>query len=91
LNGNKQGNEEEEWTCIGSRGETVIDYEIVNEEAWEKVEEFRIGERGREGEGQNREEKGWGIGIIVYYVMRSKNEVLCAAAGRLADGRPQRR
>jgi hypothetical protein len=22
--------------------------------------------------------------IIVYYVMRSKNEVLCAAAGRLA-------
>jgi hypothetical protein len=24
----------------------VIDYEIVNEEAWERVEEFRIGERG---------------------------------------------
>jgi hypothetical protein len=23
--------------------------------------------------------------IIVYYVMRSKNEVLCAAAGRLVD------
>jgi hypothetical protein len=33
--------------CIhkGSRGETVIDYEIVNEEALERVEEFRIGER----------------------------------------------
>jgi hypothetical protein len=37
--------EEEEWTNIGSRGETVIDYEIVNEEAWERVEEFRILER----------------------------------------------
>jgi hypothetical protein len=24
----------------------VIDYEIVKEEAWERVEEFRIGERG---------------------------------------------
>jgi hypothetical protein len=27
------------------RGETVIDYGIVNEEAYKKVEEFRIGER----------------------------------------------
>jgi hypothetical protein len=32
-------------TYIGSRGETVIDYGIVNEEAWERVEEFRIGEK----------------------------------------------
>jgi hypothetical protein len=45
LNGNKQGDEEREWIYIGSRGETVIDYGIVNEEAWERVEEFRIGER----------------------------------------------
>jgi hypothetical protein len=30
---------------ISNRGETVIDYGIVNEEAWERVEEFRIGER----------------------------------------------
>jgi predicted DNA-binding WGR domain protein len=45
LSENKQGNEEWEWTYIGSRGETVIDYGIVNEEAWERVEEFRIGER----------------------------------------------
>jgi hypothetical protein len=44
LNGDKQGNEEGEWTYIGSRGETVIDYGIANEGAWEKVEEFRIGE-----------------------------------------------
>jgi hypothetical protein len=34
-----------ETPCIGSRGETVIDYGMVNEEAWERVEEFRIGER----------------------------------------------
>jgi hypothetical protein len=31
--------------CIGSRGETVIDHGIVNEEAWEIVEEFRIGKK----------------------------------------------
>jgi hypothetical protein len=45
LNENKQADEEGEWTCIGSRGETVTDYGIVNEEAWERVEEFRIGDR----------------------------------------------
>jgi predicted DNA-binding WGR domain protein len=45
LNGNKQGDEEGEWTYIGSRGEIVIDYGIVNEEAWERVEEFKVGER----------------------------------------------
>jgi hypothetical protein len=46
LNGNKQREEEGSWTYIGSRGEreTVVDYGIVNEEAWERVEEFRIGE-----------------------------------------------
>jgi hypothetical protein len=38
LNGNKEGDEEGEWTNIGSTGETVIDYGIVNEEAWERVE-----------------------------------------------------
>jgi hypothetical protein len=48
LNGNKQGHEEEEWSYIGSREETVIDYGIVNEEAWESVKEFRIGERVEE-------------------------------------------
>jgi hypothetical protein len=45
LNGDRQGDEEGEWTYNGSRGETVIDYGIVNEEAWGKVEEFGIGER----------------------------------------------
>jgi hypothetical protein len=34
---------------VGSKGETVIDYGIVNEEAWEGVEEFRIGERAESG------------------------------------------
>jgi endonuclease/exonuclease/phosphatase family metal-dependent hydrolase len=43
LNRNKQGDEEGEWTNIGSRRETVIDY--GNEEAWKLVEEFRVGER----------------------------------------------
>jgi hypothetical protein len=46
LNGNKQGDEEGEWTYMDSRGETVIPYDrTVNEEAWERLEEFRIGER----------------------------------------------
>jgi hypothetical protein len=42
LNGNKQGDEGGKWTYIGSRGEKVIDYGIMNKEAWERVEEFRI-------------------------------------------------
>jgi hypothetical protein len=29
------------------------------------------------------------VDLIVYYVMRSKNEVLCAAAGRLAAKRSE--
>jgi hypothetical protein len=45
LNGNKQGDEEGEWTYIASRGETMVDYGIVNEEAWERVEEVRIEEK----------------------------------------------
>jgi hypothetical protein len=44
LKGSKQGDEEEEWTYIGNRRETVIDYGIVKDEAWERVEEFKIGE-----------------------------------------------
>jgi hypothetical protein len=48
------------------RRETVIYYGIVNEEAWEKVEEFRIGERVESDhlpleisiEGTNYEEMG---------------------------------
>jgi hypothetical protein len=55
----------------------VIDYEIVNEEALERVEEFRIGERVEselsrnsfeeaKGRERNREGKGWEIGIKLF-------------------------
>jgi hypothetical protein len=56
LNGNKQGDQEGEWIYIGSRGETVIDYGIVNEE-----EEFRIGERAESDhlEVALRKRRGW--------------------------------
>jgi hypothetical protein len=40
--GTKKGNGPK---YIGSRGKTVIDYGIVNEETWERIEEFRIGGR----------------------------------------------
>jgi hypothetical protein len=45
----------------------VIDYGKVNEKAWQKVEEFRIGERFEE---KNREGKGWGIGIKLLIVLK---------------------
>jgi hypothetical protein len=65
LNGNKRGDEEGEVTYVGSRGETVIDYAIVNEAAWERVKEFKVGERVDSDhlpleitiEGSNQEEK----------------------------------
>jgi hypothetical protein len=73
LNGNKQGDEEGKWTYVGSRGETVIDYGIVNEEASEKVEKFRIGEKRETGHleialrkrrgGKEQRRKGVEIGI----------------------------
>jgi predicted DNA-binding WGR domain protein len=39
----------------------VIDYGIVNEEAWERVEEFRIGERAESDhlEIALRKRRGW--------------------------------
>ncbi|KAH0811711.1 hypothetical protein GEV33_011080 [Tenebrio molitor] len=50
---------------LHSRGETVIDYAIVNEAAWERVKEFKVGERVDSDhlpleitiEGTNQEEK----------------------------------
>jgi hypothetical protein len=65
LNGNKQGDEEGEWTCIGSRGETVINYGVVNEEAWEsgKIQnrrESRVGpsrNNFEEAKGRERTDK----------------------------------
>jgi hypothetical protein len=58
LNGNKQGKEEGEWAYKGSRRETVIDNGIVNDEAWEGIEEFRIGEISIEE--KNHEQRGKG-------------------------------
>jgi hypothetical protein len=57
-NVNKQGDKEGEWSYLDSRGETMIDYKIVNEEVWESVEELRIGERAEaEAKGRERTEK----------------------------------
>jgi hypothetical protein len=69
LNGNKQGDDEEKWTYIDIRRETVLDYGIVNEEIWERVQEFRIGERSesdhleialRKRKGRTEKEMGGG-------------------------------
>jgi hypothetical protein len=65
---------------IGNRGETVIDYGIVNEEAWERVEEFKIEERvesyhleialrKRRG-GKEQKRKGWGMGITLFIFLQ---------------------
>ncbi|KAJ3656642.1 hypothetical protein Zmor_015699 [Zophobas morio] len=45
LNGVEEGDEGGEFTWIGKRGESVIDYVIVNGLAEEEVETFKIGER----------------------------------------------
>ncbi|RYA67777.1 hypothetical protein DD592_27285, partial [Enterobacter cloacae complex sp. 2DZ2F20B] len=49
LNGNKEGDEEGEWTYVGARGESIIDYAIVNEEAWEEIESFKVREMVESG------------------------------------------
>lgn len=45
LNGNTVGDEKGEYTYVGPRGETVIDYVVVNEDAWAEIEDFRVEER----------------------------------------------
>lgn len=45
LNGNKEGDEQGEWTFTGTLGSSVIDYAICNAEAWEEIEKFKVGER----------------------------------------------
>jgi hypothetical protein len=62
LNGNKQGDEEGEWTHIISREETVIDYGIVNEEPWEGVEKFRIEKRALRKRREGKEQRRKGVG-----------------------------
>jgi hypothetical protein len=72
--GNKQGDEEGEWTYLDSRGETMIDYEIVNEEVWESVEEFRIGERAESDHlemASRKRRRGMKIVICITYNVQS--------------------
>ena len=45
LNGTTTGDEEGEFTFIGSRGDSVIDYTITNEAAWKRLGEFNVVER----------------------------------------------
>jgi len=45
MNGNKEGDEEGEWTFIGKMGSSVVDYAITSAETWQKIESFKIGER----------------------------------------------
>lgn len=45
LNGNVRGNEEEEFTYTGGKGETVIDYVLGEEKIRDKVERLEVGER----------------------------------------------
>ena len=73
LNGNIEGDEEGEWTYTRGRGNSVIDYVIVNENTRERVERMELGERvdsdqhpvvvwlrGEAMEGERRARKGEG-------------------------------
>lgn len=42
MNGNKEGDEEGEWTYNKGEGKSTIDYGITSMKAWEKIKEFRI-------------------------------------------------
>lgn len=45
LNGNKEDDDQGEWTFTGAKGSSVIDYAICNAETWEEIKSFRIRER----------------------------------------------
>jgi len=45
VNGNIRGDESGEWTYTGVRGESLVDYVIVNQEAWDKLKKMKVGER----------------------------------------------
>lgn len=45
LNGTCRGDWNGEYTYVGARGDTVIDYVFANEQAYNKVKDFRIGNR----------------------------------------------
>ncbi|XP_018375712.1 PREDICTED: uncharacterized protein LOC108769306 [Trachymyrmex cornetzi] len=46
MNGEKEGDEKGEWTYEKGGGRSVIDFGIVNWEAWERVRRFEVGCRG---------------------------------------------
>lgn len=43
LNGNKTGDEEGEYTYIGPKGATIIDYALANTRTWDRIQEMRVG------------------------------------------------
>lgn len=45
LNGNMTGKEEGEYTCIGKRGLSTVDYVMTNSEGRERIGEMAIGKR----------------------------------------------
>lgn len=45
LNGRASGDEEGEFTFIGYRGNSVIDYIIVSEKMWERIVKLTVEER----------------------------------------------
>jgi len=45
LNGETEGDEEENWTYTGGRGESVIDYVLVEEEEREEIERLEVGDK----------------------------------------------
>lgn len=45
LNGRTKGDWEGEYTYVGARGNTIIDYVIVNEKVKDKIVEFKVGDR----------------------------------------------
>ncbi|KYN22487.1 hypothetical protein ALC57_05111 [Trachymyrmex cornetzi] len=44
LNGNVKGDEKGNWTYTGGRGDSVIDYVLVDEETREEIEHMEIGD-----------------------------------------------
>lgn len=42
VNENVRGDEGREWTYTGGRGKSVVDYVIVNQEAWSKIEKMEM-------------------------------------------------
>jgi len=45
ANGNMRGDEKGELIYIGKRGESMVDYVLVNQKAWDKIEKMEIGNR----------------------------------------------